>query len=217
MKIVFVVLLVLLLTGCARKNEEPANDIDFANGTKIDTTSKDQVYKLAEIFFKAQGQDMVKPNETAQQSLAMLEQLAKGQGSGEITVFFEDGVSNLPVDSLEYERLVRFLDYLAMNAHGRKVLFVSIGSASAYGEKQRNHRLAESRAKAPIQVIKKYLVNIPHDFYKIYAVADLSSQANIPIAEQREYQHTRIIAVFEAAQLQQFPAQKVQVKKLTAH
>ena len=44
--------------------------------------------QLAEIFLEAQGQDVEEPNETAQQSLAMLEQLAKGQGSGEITIFF---------------------------------------------------------------------------------------------------------------------------------
>ncbi len=215
MKMVLVALLVLLLTGCAGHKKVNENEITLDNGAKIDVTSKDQVRQLAEIFLEAQSQNPETPNKTAQQSLAMLENLARGQGSGELTIFFDSGSSRLVRGSLEYERLVRFLDYLSLNAHGRNVLFVSIGSASAFGNKKINHLLAENRARAPISVIEKLLVNIPHEFYKIYAVSDLSSQDDIPIAKQREYQHTRIIAVFEPDQLQQFPARKVQVKKLS--
>jgi outer membrane protein OmpA-like peptidoglycan-associated protein len=215
MKIVFIALLALLLTGCAEKGTRDAEVIVLANGTEIDTTSKDQVRQLAEIFLEAQSQNTQQPNRTAQQSLAMLEDLARGQGSGEITIFFEAGSSRLAPKTLEYERLVRFLDYLSLSAHGRNILFVSIGSASAFGSDEINQRLADKRAKAPIPVIEKLLVNIPHDFYKIYAVADLSSQDNIPLEKQKEFQHTRIIAVFEPEQLKQFPAQRVQVKKLT--
>ncbi len=215
MRIVFVALLTLLLAGCADTGQQDTSVLVLANGTEIDTSSQGQVRKLAEIFLEAQSQNTQQPNMTAQQSLAMLEDLARGQGSGEITIFFESGSSRLAPGTLEYERLVRFLDYLSLSAHGRNILFVSIGSASAFGSDKINQKLADNRAKAPIQIIEKLLVNIPHDFYKIYAVADLSSQDDIPLEKQREYQHTRIIAVFEPEQLKQFPAQKVQVKKLT--
>ncbi len=217
MKIVLIVLLTLALAlaGCAGKQEK--NQIVLPNGSVIDTTAKDQVRQLAEIFLEAQSENPETPNETAQQSLSMLESLARGQGSGEITLFYDNASSSLVPGSMAHKRLVRFLDYLSLNAHGRNILFVSIGSASAFGNEKINRKLAENRAKAPVPVIEKMLINIPHDFYKIYAVADLSSQSDIPFSRQKEYQHTRIIAVFEPEQLQHYPAQKVQVKKLSAY
>lgn len=216
MKALGIVLIALLVTGCAGNSREftlwSGEKVTFPNGTVFGGASSDQVGTLAEIFVNAHNESMrelqamrEENRQTAQQSLRMLEELSKRQGSGEITIFFNTGSSNIPKGSLEYERLVRFLDYLSRESHGREVLLVSIGSASKFGNSRHNARLAERRAKAPIPAIEKYLVNIPHEFYKVYSVGDQYSPGNIPLAKQKKYQHTRIIGVFETDQLPDLP------------
>ncbi len=216
MKAFAVILIALLLAGCAGNSRDftlwGGETVTFPNGTVFGGASSDQIGTLAGIFVNAHNQTMrelkgmrEENRQTAQQSLRMLEALSKRQGSGEITIFFNTGASNIPSGSLEYQRLVRFLDYLSRESHGRKILLVSIGSASKFGNTRHNARLAERRAKAPVPTMEKYLVNIPHELFKVYAVGDQYSPGDIPVSQQKKYQHTRIIGVFETDQLPDLP------------
>ncbi len=214
--IVTPILIILLLASCAGNSRDlvlwNGEHVTFPNGTVFGGASSEQIGSLAEIFVKAHNASMQELKEmreenrrTAEQALKMLEDLSKRQGSGEITIFFKTGSAALPKGSMQYKRLVRFLDYLARESHGRKILLVSIGSASAFGNSRVNARLAQRRAKAPVAVIERYLVNTPHEFYQVYSVGDRYSPKNAPIQVQKNYQHTRIIAVFETAQLPDMP------------
>lgn len=216
MKRLLILLILILLTACAGNPKDltlwNGEQVTFPNGTVFGGASSEQVSSLAEIFVQAHNATMRELKEmreenrrTAEQALGMLEDLSKRQGSGEITIFFKTGSAALPKGSLEYKRLVRFLDYLARESHGRKILLVSIGSASAFGNPRVNARLAQRRAKAPIPVIERYLVNTPHEFYQVYSVGDRYSPRDASMQEQKNYQHTRIIAVFETGQLPEMP------------
>ncbi|MBI5584791.1 MAG: hypothetical protein HY892_13335 [Deltaproteobacteria bacterium] len=141
----------------------------------------------------------------AEKTLLRLEKLSKDQGTGEITFFYPVGVTQIKEGSLEYNRLVQFVDYLARESRGRKVLFVSIGSASAFGPARTNLKLANKRSGYPVQVIDKYLVNVPHEFYKVYGVGDLYSPKGISKKEHQRYQNSRLIAVYETDQVPTLP------------
>ncbi|MBM4139885.1 MAG: hypothetical protein FJ242_00095 [Nitrospira sp.] len=143
--------------------------------------------------------------ETAQLALRMLEQLSKRHGTGEITLFFPVGSSVLNKGTLEYERLVNFVDYLSRESKGRKVLLISIGSASAFGDKKINQKLAIKRSEVPVEIVDKYLVNVPHEFFRVYSTGDFYSPKNISMKEHQRYQHTRIIAFYETDQIPPLP------------
>jgi hypothetical protein len=147
--------------------------------------------------------------ETAQKTLQLIEQMSQKQGTGEITLFFPTGDTKLKEKSLEYERLVRFVDFLARESKGRKILLVSIGSSSAVGKKSWNLKLAQARAEYPKGIIDKYLINLPHTFYKVYGTGDMYSPKGLPKKERDRYQHTRLIALFDADQAPQLPEEPV--------
>jgi hypothetical protein len=138
-----------------------------------------------------------KHQDNAKKTLEKIEELSKKQGSGEITLFFPAGTSKLQEKSLEYERLIRFTDFLARESKGRKIIFISLGSASAYGPPKVNLKLARTRADFPKAVIDKYLVNSLHEYYKVYGTGDLYSPKKVSKKEHERYQHARIIALFE--------------------
>ncbi len=143
--------------------------------------------------------------ETAQQILKMLEQVSKKQGSGEITIFFDINSAQLAKESTEIARLVGFLDFLARESRGRKVLIVSIGSASSIGNAKINRKIAQQRSEYPLPLIEKYLVNIPHEIYKVFGTGDLYSPRDIPLKKHQNYQHTRIIVYYETDQFPKLP------------
>jgi hypothetical protein len=143
--------------------------------------------------------------ETAQKTLRTIEQLSKRQGTGEITLFYPVGVYQIKAGSLEYERLVNFIDSLSHGSKGRKILFISIGSASAFGSNNLNEKLAKKRSETPKDVIDKYLVNIPHEFFKVYGIGDINSPRNVSMKEHQKYQSTRIIAFYETDQIPSLP------------
>jgi hypothetical protein len=143
--------------------------------------------------------------ETAQQILKMIEQVSQKQGSGEITLFFDRGSTQLAKGSPEMARLVGFLDFLARESRGRKVLIVSIGSASSIGNAKMNRKLAQQRSECPLPLIEKYLVNIPHGIYKVFGTGDLYSPRDIPPRKHQQYQHTRIVAYYETDQFPKLP------------
>ena len=146
-----------------------------------------------------------KHQQTAERTLEALERLSRRQGTGEITLFYPTGEKTLSEKSFEYERLVRFIDFVARESKGRKVLLISIGSASAIGKKSLNLKLAQARAEYPKEVIDKYLVNVPHEYFKVYGSGDMYSPKGVSRQERERYQHTRLIALFETDQVPPLP------------
>jgi len=138
-----------------------------------------------------------KHQETAEKTLQKIEEVSREQGTGQITLFYPEGTSKLKENSLEYERLIQFVDFLSRESKGRKVLFISIGSASAFGPKKVNLKLAKARADFPKGPIDKYLVNSAHEFYKVYGTGDLYSPKGVSKKEHERYQHTRLIALYD--------------------
>jgi outer membrane protein OmpA-like peptidoglycan-associated protein len=135
--------------------------------------------------------------QTAQQSLAKLEKLSNEQGTGQITLFFKSGSAKL--DQLQTKRLITFLDYLSSTSRGRKVILLSIGSASAIGSAKVNKKLSVERSETPLPIIDQYLVNTPHTFYKVTGIGDMyAPKGQSPEVEHR-YQNVRIIAVYDTA------------------
>ena len=139
--------------------------------------------------------------ETAQRSLQAVEEMANRQGTGEISVFFPKGSAHLERGAMEHDRLVRFADFLARESRGRKVILLSIGSASAFGNQKVNLDLAKKRSEVPLDIMDKYLVNVPHEFYKVFGNGDLNSPKDVKMKEHQRYQHTRVIAVFDKEQV----------------
>jgi formylglycine-generating enzyme required for sulfatase activity len=131
---------------------------------------------------------------TARMAYGMLSDISQKQGAGEITLFFPVDSARIPKGSDEYHRLVRFADALALKSNGRKIHFLCVGSASAFGPKERNEKLAEARARAPVEILDHYLVKIPHEFHQIYGTGDLYSPPGVPMKEHMRYQHVHITA-----------------------
>ncbi len=146
-----------------------------------------------------------KHQEVAQKTLEKIEEVSRAQGTGQITLFYPVGVNKLQGNSLEYERLIRFVDFLSRESKGRKILFVSLGSASAFGPPKVNLKLAKGRADFPKAVIDKYLVNTPHEYYKVYGTGDLYSPKGVSRKEHERYQHTRLIAMYDTDKVPSLP------------
>ena len=95
-------------------------------------------------------------------------------------VFFLNGSANLARAGAEHDRLVRFADFLKRESRGSKVILLSIGSARAYGNSKVNLNRAKKRSEVPRGIMDKYLVNVPHKFYKVVdkrRVADINQVA----------------------------------------
>jgi outer membrane protein OmpA-like peptidoglycan-associated protein len=133
--------------------------------------------------------------QTAEEALQKLEQLSNEQGTGQITIFFKTGSTE--IDQFQYQRLVNFLDYLSREGRGRTVILLSIGSASAIGSPQLNKKLSRERSEAPLPVINQYLVNVPHRFYKVTGIGDMYAPKNASKQVEHRYQSVRIIAVYD--------------------
>src|SRR5574341_415845 len=170
------------------------------------TSSKDlqttqEVLKTLQQVSQRQDALSSKNLQTSQHALQVLEHLSQQQGTGEITLFFSTGAATLPQGSLQYQRLINFVDYLSRMSRGRKILFVMIGSASAIGNMSANQRLSQERAQAPEPVIDQYLVNVPHQFFKVHGIGDVYSPKNVSLPQELRYQNVRIIAVYETDQI----------------
>lgn len=145
-------------------------------------------------------------SEAALTLLKSYEALSKFQGTGEITLFFGLNDSTIAKSGENHQRLVHFLDYLGTNAHGRKVKFLLVGSASATGKSERNTKLSEKRANAPVEIIDTYLVNLPHETLKVYGVGDSLSSKDAKTF--KKFQNVRVIAVYDEAQAPALPEKK---------
>ena len=194
----------------------PPQTVTFPNGTVFGGASNRQASSLAQIMVEANNNNMKEYGQlqgtenknlrTSQQALGMLEKLSEQQGTGQITLFFPTGSATLPSSGLQFDRLVNFLDYLSRDSRGRKVLFVLIGSASATGSLTINEKLSRERAEAPQPTIDQYLVNVPHQFFKVYGIGDVYSPKNVTLQEDQRYQNVRVIAVYETDQIPRLPS-----------
>ncbi|NOQ35406.1 MAG: hypothetical protein GQ569_05860 [Methylococcaceae bacterium] len=207
--------MVLCLTACGgsktRLRLEPNEMVVFPNGTVFGGASAEQASELAKILVQAYNSPTIGGNKaTARYALKLLEVMSKRHGSGEITLFFRKGSSQIEDNPSEYHRLVRFLDFLARESHGRRVLLVSIGSSSDQGDEIKNILLSVARSKSPVNSIKKYLVNTPHYIYKAYGTrkTDLNTvdiDEELTPKQIESYRHVRIIAAFEKNDLPLLP------------
>jgi outer membrane protein OmpA-like peptidoglycan-associated protein len=192
-------------------DEQKPQTITFPNGTTFGGASGSQASTLAQLIVDSNNNNMKdfeqlqgtssKNLQTSQQALQMLEHLSQQQGTGEITLFFPTGSAALAQGSLQYQRLINFVDYLSRNSRGRKILLVMIGSASATGSMSINQRLSQERSEAPEPIIDQYLVNDPHQFFKVYGIGDMYSPKNVSLQEDQRYQNVRIIAVYDTNQI----------------
>ncbi len=137
--------------------------------------------------------------QASQEALTKLEQLSDSQGSGQITLFFGEGSARLNQE--QQQRLIRFLDYIARDSRGRKVILVSVGSASALGPSAVNRKLSVVRSMAPLAVIEQYLVNTPHEFYRVTSVGEMYAPKNASAEVEQRYQNVRIVAAYNETQL----------------
>jgi outer membrane protein OmpA-like peptidoglycan-associated protein len=137
--------------------------------------------------------------QNSQQALTKLEQLSDSQGSGQVTLFFAEGSARLNEE--QQQRLITFLDYIARDSRGRKVILVSVGSASAVGPAAINRKLSIERSQAPLATIEQYLVNTPHAFYKVSSVGDMYAPRNASMQVEQRYQNVRIVAAYDQSQL----------------
>ncbi len=249
-KILFLVV-VLYLSGCAEFNKEypltPEDKVILPSINAIGTPTEASISQIADMLVialnksreererkekelqKAQNEKNMKDSnqteETINQALQSFINISKKQGAGEITLFFSKGSDSLEYSYTERDRLVQFLDYLSRESHGRKILLLSIGSASivdtlsnryqVYGLRDKKApskktvsnkiQLSVARAKAPLPLIEKYLVNIPHQTYDAYGIGEHKGSRSLSLDDEEMYQHVRIIAAFEKSDLPLLP------------
>jgi outer membrane protein OmpA-like peptidoglycan-associated protein len=220
LSVITIVIMTAVLGGCAgqpqqlvvqQPGEQKPQTITFPNGTVFGGASGSQASTLAQLVVDSNNNNMKdyeqlqgtasKNLQTSQQALAMLEQLSNQQGTGQITLFFPTGSASVGSSGLQYDRLVNFLDYISRDSRGRKVLFLLIGSASATGSLAINEKLSRERSQAPEPIINQYLVNVPHQFYKVYGLGDLYAPKNVSLQEDQRYQNVQIIAVYDTNQI----------------
>ena len=72
---------------------------------------------------------------------------------------------------------------------------------SAVGPAAVNRRLSVMRFMSPLSIIEQYLVNTPHDFYKVSSVGDVYAPKNASTEVEQRYQNVRIVAAYNEAQL----------------
>ena len=145
--------------------------------------------------------------DTTRMIIEAFEKVSRRQGTGEVTVFFPRGTSRIERSGLQERRLVEFADWLARESRGRKIMFIAVGSASATGPQELNLKLAKKRSEALLGVIDQYLVNVPHEYVKMYGTGDAYSPKGGTAAEHERFQHARLIAFFEKGQEPVLPAE----------
>ena len=151
--------------------------------------------------------DTVKKNwDTTRMIIEAFEKVSRRQGTGEVTVFFPRGSAQIARGGVQERRIVEFTDWLGRESRGRKIMFVSIGSASATGPQGVNTKLAKMRSEALVGVVDLYLINVPHEYVKIYGTGDTYSPKGANPKEHERYQHARLIAYFEKDQEPTLPA-----------
>lgn len=133
-------------------------------------------------------------------SYQILQAISKNQGTGDITLFFQENSAALPENDFQYKRFIRYLDSLERNNWDKKLIFVIMGSASAKGEENHNKTLSRKRANAPIPIIDQYLINVPHSYHKVYGTGEANSPQGGHEDINKRYRFVRIMALYEEIQ-----------------
>ena len=183
------------MTGAASTGDATALATMIQDSNNNVMTAYDRVNGKMDSLQASENKDL----QTSQQALAQLQKLSNDQGSGQITLFFGEGSS--AIDPAQTQRLIGFLDYISRDAHGRKVILVSLGSASSVGNPALNKKLSIERGQAPIPVINQYLVNIPHQVFKVSGVGDMYAPKTANAQVDARYQSVQIIAAYDVAGL----------------
>jgi hypothetical protein len=185
---------------------EGTRRIEGDTGKIAETTRKidGATVKIAEATTRLEDTG-AKTYDTTKMILEAFEKVSKKQGTGELTIFFPVASSRIERGSLQYTRVVNFVDFLARESRGRKIMLVSVGSASAFGPVAVNERLAKERSQAPLDIVDQYLVNLPHEYVKIYGTGDVYSPRDVTMKEHQRYQASRLIAFYERGQEPQLP------------
>ncbi len=144
--------------------------------------------------------------EVSKDSYQMLREIAEDQGTGDITIFFPHNSAQIIENSLQHDRLIRYLDSLERNNRERQLVFVIIGSASAVGEDNHNQILSKKRANATVPIIDQYLINVPHTFHKVYGTGEANSPKNETEDINKRYRFVRIMALYGSPQTRSMPA-----------
>src|ERR1700733_5329824 len=210
----------LLLAACAGQSQtytmNSGQSLTMPKGTVTGASSAGDANALAQMITNSNANAMqqfdnlggaISPMQAtqtqelqnSQAALTKLEQLSDQQGSGQITLFFAEGSAQLNQE--QQQRLIRFLDYISRESAGREVIMVSVGSTSAVGPAAVNHRLSIERSQAPLPIINQYLVNTPHEFYKVSSVGDMYAPKDASTEVAQRYQNVRIVAAYDKAQL----------------
>lgn len=218
--LIVVAISTLVLAACAGESQtytmNSGQSVTMPKGTLTGAASVGDANALAQMVangnsnamqqFDKLGGDMTQMQATqnqelqnSQTALTKLEQLSDQQGSGQITLFFAEGSAQLNQE--QQQRLIRFLDYISRESAGREVIMVSVGSASAVGPAAVNRRLSVERSQAPLPIISQYLVNTPHEFYKVSSVGDMYAPKDASTEVAQRYQNVRIVAAYDKAQL----------------
>jgi len=185
------------MTGAASVGDATALATLIQDSNNNVMTAYDRVNGKMDNLQASENKDL----QTSEQALIKLEQLSNQQGSGQITLFFAEGSSTL--NGEQSQRLIGFLDYISRDAHGRKVILVTIGSASSVGNPAFNKKLSVERGQATVPVINQYLVNIPHQIFKVSGVGDMYAPKRASAQVDARYQSDQIIAAYDKADLAQ--------------
>ncbi|OGR11148.1 MAG: hypothetical protein A2097_04005 [Desulfobacula sp. GWF2_41_7] len=178
----------------------------FATSYNQAIQDKEDLNNAASANDHQRSQDLIrsynKNMNASRDSYQILMEIAQKQGTGDITIFFPTNSSVIPENDLQYTRLIRYLDSLEKNNHGKKLVFVIIGSASSTGEENHNMNLSMRRANAPVPIIDHYLVNVLHSFHKVYGIGEAHSPKEVPDDINKRYQFVRIMALYDDIQPQ---------------
>ena len=190
----------VLAKGIVDTNNNSMKEADKSQGRfdKVDKNIADLQSDLKSSTAKLQSTED-STLQTAQQALAKIEKISNERGTGEITLFFKTGSTSL--SRIQEQRLINFLDFLSRTNYGRKIIFMSIGSASATGSKEVDMKLSVERSKAPMFTIEQYLVNVPHTFSKVVGLGDKDAPKKQSKEIDQRYQSVRIIAVYDESAL----------------
>ena len=196
----------------ARATSGPAPDPPNDQSAKTKEHSEnvnafgDNIKKAAHVTEKKFNKEVTAPNNSklgkAENRIKPLEDHSSLKDRSEITIFFPQDRAILLKGAPEHNRLNSFADSISREAGGKKLFFALMGSASAKGDSDYNRRLSLRRAEFVKKVLDGLLVNVPHEFHKVYGLGDSMSPKVEDKETNEKYQSVRIIAVYD---IKEFP------------
>jgi hypothetical protein len=210
-------LVVFLLTACASGVNPPpltkenmvvipsSKTFGAAKKLTINELSSLLVNEISPIFkeqLELQLEDQLEESQRMLKILLRASRKKKVVSMDEITLFFDKGASSLGYNGPN--RLIGFIDHMVRKSEGRKIFFVCIGHSSEIRGNKNDIVLAVDRAKAPVRIIQKYLVNVPFEIVSTFAI---EPRAKITSSNADKYQNVQVIAGFNKEKLPMLPKQ----------